>query len=177
MTILLVRHGETDGNAARILQRPDVPLNERGMRQAEQLAQRLSREALGPKQLAIAAQDVFAVQEIVRRGEKNPPHGELVHAFCQIHPRTRSYRHFSRIAPFGQVLFGAAHANAAAFGTANTQNAFAMTAGGGVDYKLLEHFSVRPFQAEYLMTRFGEGTLGTRTQNNLRVSTGFLFRF
>ena len=42
MTILLVRHGETDGNAGRILQRPDVPLNERGMRQAERLAQRLS---------------------------------------------------------------------------------------------------------------------------------------
>jgi broad specificity phosphatase PhoE len=45
MTILVVRHGETDGNAARILQRPDVPLNERGTRQAERLAQRLS--ALG----------------------------------------------------------------------------------------------------------------------------------
>jgi probable phosphoglycerate mutase len=41
MTILLVRHGETDGNAARILQRPDVPLNEHGIRQAEQLALRL----------------------------------------------------------------------------------------------------------------------------------------
>jgi 2,3-bisphosphoglycerate-dependent phosphoglycerate mutase len=41
MAILLVRHGETDGNAARILQRPDVPLNARGMRQAEVLAQRL----------------------------------------------------------------------------------------------------------------------------------------
>ena len=41
MTILLVRHGETDGNAARILQRPDVPLNARGMRQAAQLAPRL----------------------------------------------------------------------------------------------------------------------------------------
>jgi 2,3-bisphosphoglycerate-dependent phosphoglycerate mutase len=41
MVIWLVRHGETDGNAARILQRPDVPLNERGMRQAEQLARRL----------------------------------------------------------------------------------------------------------------------------------------
>jgi 2,3-bisphosphoglycerate-dependent phosphoglycerate mutase len=41
MTILLVRHGETDGNAARILQRADVPLNERGVRQAEQLARRL----------------------------------------------------------------------------------------------------------------------------------------
>jgi probable phosphoglycerate mutase len=42
MTILLVRHGETDGNAARVLQRPDVPLNERGMRQSERLARRLS---------------------------------------------------------------------------------------------------------------------------------------
>jgi 2,3-bisphosphoglycerate-dependent phosphoglycerate mutase len=41
MTILLVRHGETDGNSARILQRADMPLNERGMRQAERLAQRL----------------------------------------------------------------------------------------------------------------------------------------
>ena len=42
MTILVVRHGETDGNAARILQRPDEPLNERGIRQAERLAERLS---------------------------------------------------------------------------------------------------------------------------------------
>ena len=41
MTILLVRHGETAGNVARILQRADVPLNERGICQAEQLAQRL----------------------------------------------------------------------------------------------------------------------------------------
>src|SRR5512140_3681587 len=40
MTIL-VRHGETDGNATRVLQRPDIPLNERGIWQAEQLAQRL----------------------------------------------------------------------------------------------------------------------------------------
>jgi probable phosphoglycerate mutase len=44
MTILLVRHGETDGNALRILQRPDVPLNARGKRQAELLARRLSGE-------------------------------------------------------------------------------------------------------------------------------------
>ena len=41
LTILLVRHGETAGNAARILQRADARLNERGIRQAEQLARRL----------------------------------------------------------------------------------------------------------------------------------------
>jgi 2,3-bisphosphoglycerate-dependent phosphoglycerate mutase len=44
MTILVVRHGETDGNALRILQRADVPLNARGIHQAEQLARRLSGE-------------------------------------------------------------------------------------------------------------------------------------
>ena len=41
MTILVVRHGETDGNTARILQRPDVPLNQRGIHQAQRLARRL----------------------------------------------------------------------------------------------------------------------------------------
>ena len=88
-----------------------------------------------------------------------------------------SYRHYRRITPFGQVLFGVAHANAAAFGTTGTQNAFAMTAGGGVDYKLFDHFAIRPFQAEYLLTRFGVGTTGKQTQNNVRISTGFVFRF
>jgi opacity protein-like surface antigen len=89
-----------------------------------------------------------------------------------------SYRHYSRITPFGQVLFGTAHANAAAFGTTGTQNAFAMTAGGGVDYKVYDHFSIRAFQTEYLLTRFREGTIaGARTQNNFRVSTGFVVRF
>ena len=41
MAIVLVRHGETTGNAARIVQRPEVSLNERGVRQAALLAERL----------------------------------------------------------------------------------------------------------------------------------------
>jgi probable phosphoglycerate mutase len=41
MTILLVRHGETAGNATRVVQRPEIPLNERGIRQAARLAERL----------------------------------------------------------------------------------------------------------------------------------------
>jgi len=39
--IVVVRHGETTGNAARVMQRPDILLNERGIRQAAQLAERL----------------------------------------------------------------------------------------------------------------------------------------
>jgi 2,3-bisphosphoglycerate-dependent phosphoglycerate mutase len=41
MSILLIRHGETAANAARIMQRPDVPLSPRGVRQAAQLVDRL----------------------------------------------------------------------------------------------------------------------------------------
>jgi probable phosphoglycerate mutase len=40
--ILLVRHGETPSNAARVVQTPETPLSERGVRQAEQLAARLA---------------------------------------------------------------------------------------------------------------------------------------
>ena len=42
MSILLVRHGETALNAARIVQHPDTPLNERGIGQAQRLAARLA---------------------------------------------------------------------------------------------------------------------------------------
>lgn len=41
--LLIVRHGETAANAARIVQVPETPLNERGMAQAERLAARLAR--------------------------------------------------------------------------------------------------------------------------------------
>lgn len=91
-------------------------------------------------------------------------------------PRVSS-RHFDRITPFGQVLFGTAHASASAFGTSGADNAFAMSVGGGVDVKVREHLAIRPFQLDYLMTRFPEATSGGQTQNNLRVSTGVVFRF
>ena len=57
-----------------------------------------------------------------------------------------SYRHFRRITPFGQVLFGAGRTNATAFGNGESEKAFAMTTGGGVDYKFTQHWSVRPVQ-------------------------------
>jgi probable phosphoglycerate mutase len=42
MTIVLVRHGETTGNFARVVQPPDTPLNEVGIDQAERVARRLA---------------------------------------------------------------------------------------------------------------------------------------
>ena len=47
MRLLLVRHGETDWNLARRYQSySDVPLNQKGIRQAQYLAQRLSKEKI-----------------------------------------------------------------------------------------------------------------------------------
>ena len=47
MAIYLIRHGETVGNAARIVQRPDSPLSPRGLEQAERLARRLASAGIG----------------------------------------------------------------------------------------------------------------------------------
>jgi probable phosphoglycerate mutase len=41
-SIFLIRHGETAGNANRIVQRPELPLSERGHAQAARLARRLA---------------------------------------------------------------------------------------------------------------------------------------
>jgi 2,3-bisphosphoglycerate-dependent phosphoglycerate mutase len=46
MAIFLIRHGETIGNASRIVQRPDAPLSPRGVAQAERLARRLAPESI-----------------------------------------------------------------------------------------------------------------------------------
>lgn len=45
-TILLIRHGETVGNASRIVQTPESPLSPRGLAQAERLAARLAGAGL-----------------------------------------------------------------------------------------------------------------------------------
>ena len=90
--------------------------------------------------------------------------------------------------PFAQVLFGGAHngditcptGNATCAGATGgtgmvtkSDNAFALTAGGGVDFKIARHFAIRG-QAEYLMTRFKQGGGGTGTQNNARISAGIV---
>src|SRR2546421_11093650 len=77
-----------------------------------------------------------------------------------------SYRHFGRVTPFGEVLFGVARADASVAGASGTGNAFAMTVGGGGDYKMTDHFAVRPGKVDYLMTRFSETGTGANTQNN-----------
>jgi probable phosphoglycerate mutase len=46
VAIFLIRHGETLGNAARIVQLPDSPLSPRGVAQAQRLARRLAAASI-----------------------------------------------------------------------------------------------------------------------------------
>jgi outer membrane protein OmpA-like peptidoglycan-associated protein len=100
-----------------------------------------------------------------------------------------SFRNSTRLTPFAQVLVGGVHASnvtiSGCTGSACTplpaQLAFAMTGGGGLDIRLTQHFSLRPIQAEYMMTRFADVAYGSTgaatTENDLRLSSGLLFGF
>jgi len=63
MSILLVRHGETASNAARILQTPDIPLSARGIAQADRLAERVAKLGVA----AIVSSDYVRAQMTAER--------------------------------------------------------------------------------------------------------------
>ena len=59
-----------------------------------------------------------------------------------------------------------------------TQTAFAMFAGGGLDYRFTKHFSFRAVEVDYVLTRFPSPTSGTRqNQNSIAASVGVIFTF
>ncbi len=93
-----------------------------------------------------------------------------------------------RITPFAQYLLGGLYATRvklpgcsgdAVCTALPSENAFAMTAGGGVDVTLTRHIALRVFQVEYMYTRFRDPTSSTgqtARQNDVRLSTGIVFR-
>lgn len=73
------------------------------------------------------------------------------------------------VSPFAHLLLGGAHFSANGFG----DTSFSMALGGGIDATMSNDvFHWRIFQADYVLTQFHGGS-----QNNLRISTGILFRF
>lgn len=84
-----------------------------------------------------------------------------------------NFRH-GRFTPFLQALFGGLRTTDGIAQSTGTENNFAMTAGGGINFNVSRHISVRPLQAEYFMTKIPDG-LNNR-QNNLRIGAGIVFR-
>lgn len=86
------------------------------------------------------------------------------------------WRHTPRaMQPFAQALLGAAHAGGTVAGSADGTMKFAARFGGGLDQPLSTHTALRLAQVDYNMTTF-ENTVNQR-QNNLLLSTGFVFRW
>jgi outer membrane protein with beta-barrel domain len=78
------------------------------------------------------------------------------------------------VTPFAQVLLGGV-LTSSGIEQSGWQSHIAMTAGGGIDVKVSKHFSIRPVQAEYFLTKIPDG-LNNR-QNNFRFGAGIVFRF
>ncbi|MGA9884137.1 MAG: hypothetical protein WBQ34_10500 [Candidatus Acidiferrales bacterium] len=74
----------------------------------------------------------------------------------------------ARVSPFAHLLIGGAHTN---WGGA-TSTSFAMALGAGIDSRVFPGVDWRIIQMDYIPTYF----FG-HTQNNVRVSTGIVFRF
>jgi hypothetical protein len=89
--------------------------------------------------------------------------------------------------PFVEFLFGGAHTNTytnlvkvTGSTVAPNNNAFAMAIGGGFDIRVNKTISIRPFQMDYLLTRFGNSLIAggsSQNQNNFRYSAGVNFTF
>ena len=86
-------------------------------------------------------------------------------------------RRFDHFVPFVEFMVGAARGGSQVTGS-NTQNTFALAAGGGVDVVLLKNLSWRFFQADYLMTNFTGPLMNPQgRQNNFRIGSGLVLRW
>jgi opacity protein-like surface antigen len=78
---------------------------------------------------------------------------------------------FGKYRPFAQFLLGVAYQSDKGGGISNSDTAFARAFGAGVDYTLVRSLALRG-QIDVIHTSFFGGG-----QNNVRFSTGIVFRF
>ncbi len=111
-----------------------------------------------------------------------------------------SYREIPNVKPFGHMLFGGMRASKLVFSSTSSggvgggfgiisdpscpsyfcvepATSFAMAFGGGLDVKATDRIWIRAFQADYVRAEITTGYGTIATQNDLRISTGIVFRF
>jgi opacity protein-like surface antigen len=87
-------------------------------------------------------------------------------------PRYRFQTANSGLKPFLHALFGAGRLTVQGSFADNSETAFTMALGGGLDYQLSQRLALRVVQLDYLHTRFDPDG-----QNNLRFAAGIVVRF
>jgi len=76
-----------------------------------------------------------------------------------------------RFRPFAHILFGGAHASGSNDGFTSSNSSYAVALGGGLDYKIIKGIAWRA-QFDDMVTK-----AISDSQNNLRFTTGVVFRF
>ena len=88
-----------------------------------------------------------------------------------------NFRKFDYFVPYIELMMGAGHSGFGMTGN-NSQNAFTMVAGGGVDVVLTKHLVWRFAEIDYLGTSFyGDYLNAGGHENSLRLGTGLVYRF
>lgn len=85
-----------------------------------------------------------------------------------------SYRNHTRFVPYGQFLFGGAKEDVNFQFTIN-RNAFGFATGGGVNTRLSRRWGLTIVQGDWVYTRIPNAK--NDRQNDVRISTGVLYRF
>jgi opacity protein-like surface antigen len=80
--------------------------------------------------------------------------------------------HAQHFTPYAHALFGVDRAHQSLIGGSVSNTAFAMALGGGLDIPLKGRLAIRAAQLDWLRSDHY-----SVSQNNLRVSTGLVFRF
>ena len=84
-----------------------------------------------------------------------------------------SWRRNPNFTPFAHFLAGGSHASASFSGLSGSSNGFAMMFGGGLDVRATQHLSLRAAQFDWLSLHSN----GASDNNNMRISTGIVFRY
>jgi len=84
-----------------------------------------------------------------------------------------------KVSLYGQTLIGIANGFNSVFpaptGAQNSANSFALQIGGGLDYRMSKHLSIRALDAGWLRTQLPNSA--SNTQNTLRLGAGIVVGF
>jgi hypothetical protein len=78
---------------------------------------------------------------------------------------------------YGHGLFGGDNGSFSFSGLSGSDTPFSFAAGGGVDFRVGKHLSLRPVQFDYFMTRHFTAAIAKARQDNYRFSAGLVFTF
>jgi hypothetical protein len=93
------------------------------------------------------------------------------------------FTYAGRVKPFAHVLFGGAHLSGSESSVSVSTNGYTVMAGGGLDVGVAKNVAIRLGQFDWLYYHFsgfsagGVSTGSFSSSNNVRFSTGIVFRF